>query len=157
MTAEFFYKDPNAPRPNRPIGVGVLALIERGGTLLLEKRSDCGRWGFPGGAIEVDESLEEGLRREVLEETGLVVTGEELFAVFPGPSRIVRYPDGNVVRLLTFVYRARVEDFATLRRSDESEELRFFHREELPKLDVIETSQPIINAYLNPPPNLFLE
>lgn len=54
-----------------------------------------------------------------------------------------------MVRLLTFVYRARVEDFATLRRSGESEEL--------PKLDVIETSQPVINAYLNPPPDLFLE
>ncbi len=101
--AEFFYEDPDAPRPNRPVGVGVLALIERGGELLMELRSDCGRWGFVGGAVEAEESLEEALRRETLEETGLVVTGEELFAVFPGPSRVVRYPDGNVVRLLTFV------------------------------------------------------
>ena len=131
VTAEFFYGDPNAPRPNRPIGVGVLGLIERDGRLLVERRSDCGRWGFVGGAVEVQESLEDALRREVLEETGLVVTGEELFAVFPGPSRVVRYPDGNVVRLMTFVYRAEVEDFGTLRRSDESEELRFFGREEL--------------------------
>ena len=149
--AEFFYNDPNAPRPNRPIGVGVLALIERGGELLLERRSDCGRWGFPGGAIEANESLEEGLRREVLEETGLVVVGEELFAVFPGPSRVVRYPDGNVVRLLTFVFRAGVEDFTVLRRSEESEELRFFRREELRGLDVIETSRPVVDAYLEPP------
>jgi ADP-ribose pyrophosphatase YjhB (NUDIX family) len=131
VSAEFFYGDPNAPRPNRPIGVGVLGLIERDGRLLVERRSDCGRWGFVGGAVEVQESLEDALRREVLEETGLVVTGEELFAVFPGPSRVVRYPDGNVVRLMTFVYRAEVEDFGTLRRSDESEELRFFGREEL--------------------------
>ena len=131
VSAEFFYGDPNAPRPNRPIGVGVLGLIERDGRLLVERRSDCGRWGFVGGAVEVQESLEDAPRREVLEETGLVVTGEELFAVFPGPSRVVRYPDGNVVRLMTFVYRAEVEDFGTLRRSDESEELRFFGREEL--------------------------
>ena len=140
MTAEFFYGDPDAPRPNRPIGVGVLALIERDGELLMEVRSDCGRWGFVGGGIEVEESLEEALRREVLEETGLAVTGEELFAVFPGPPRVVRYPDGNVVRLMTFVYRAEVGDFGTLRRSEESEELRFFRREELPTLDLIETS-----------------
>ena len=105
MTAEFFYRDPNAPRPKRPIGVGVLALIERDGAILKEKRSDCGRWGFVGGAVEVEESLEEALRRETLEETGLVVAGEELFAVFPGSSRGVRYPGGNVVRLMTFVYR----------------------------------------------------
>lgn len=122
----------------------------------MERRSDCGRWGFVGGAIEVEESLEEGLRREVLEETGLVVTDEEIFAVFPGPSRIVRYPDGNVVRLLTFVYRVEVEDFEALRRSDESEELRFFRREELCGLDVIETSRPILDAYLNPSRRLFL-
>jgi len=77
VTARFFYGDPDAPRPNRPIGVGVLVLIERGGELLMGKRSDCGRWGFVGGAVEVEESLEE---------TGLVVTDEELFAVFPGPS-----------------------------------------------------------------------
>ena len=157
MTAEFFYKDPNAPRPNRPIGVGVLALIERDGGLLMERRSDCGRWGFVGGAVEVEESLEDALRREVLEETGLVVVGEELFAVFPGPSRVVRYPDGNVVRLLSFVYRVRVEDFEKLRRSKESEELRFFRREELSGLDVIETSRPILGAYLDPPPETFLE
>ncbi len=157
MTAEFFYGNPNAPRPNRPIGVGVLALIERDGALLMEKRSDCGRWGFVGGAVEVEESLEDALRRETLEESGLVVVGEELFAVFPGPSRVVRYPDGNVVRLMTFVYRSAVENFGTLRRSEESEELRFFRPEELGGLDVIETSRPILAAYLDPPSQLFLE
>ena len=157
MTAEFFYGDPNAPRPNRPIGVGVLALIERDGALLLEKRSDCERWGFVGGAVEVEESLEDALRRETLEESGLVVVGEELFAVFPGPSRVVRYPDGNVVRLVTFVYRAEVEDFGSLRRGDESKELRLFRPEEFPGLDVIETSGPILAAYLDPPRELFLK
>lgn len=157
MTAEFFYNDPNAPRPNRPIGVGVLALIERDGMLLMEKRSDCGRWGLVGGGIEAEESLEEGLRREVFEETGLVLVGEDLFAVFPEPSRVVRYPDGNVVRLFTFVYRAEVEDFGALRRSEESEELGFFRREQLLELDVIETSRPIVDAYLDPPTRLFLE
>jgi 8-oxo-dGTP pyrophosphatase MutT (NUDIX family) len=157
VTAEFFYGDPNAPRPNRPIGVGVLALIERDGALLLERRSDCGRWGLVGGAIEAEESLEEALRREVLEETGLVVVGEELFAVFPGPSRVVRYPDGNVVRLVTFVYRVEVRTFGTLQLSEESEELRFFRDGELLGLDVIETSKPIIDAYLDPPSVLFLE
>ena len=157
MNAEFFYGDPEAPRPNRPIGVGVLALIERDGGLLLERRSDCGRWGLIGGGIEVDESLEGGLRREVLEETGLVVTDQELFVVFPGPSRIVRYPDGNVVRLVTFVFRAAVEDFASLRPSEESEELRFFSPDQLGRLDVIETARPVLEAYLDPPHGILVD
>jgi 8-oxo-dGTP pyrophosphatase MutT (NUDIX family) len=89
------------------------------------------------------------LHREVREETGLEVVGQDLFAVFPGPSRIVRYPDGNVVRLVTFVYEVEVEDFGTLRHSEESEELRFFRSEQLPALDVIETARPILEAYLS--------
>jgi hypothetical protein len=61
----------------------------------------------------------------------------------------VRYPDGNVVRLLTFVYEVRVEDFGALRRSEESEGLRFFRREELASLDVIEPARPIIEGYVS--------
>lgn len=127
----------------------MLALIERDGALLLERRSDCGRWGLVGGRVEVEESLEDGLRREVREETGLTAVECSLFRVFDDPTRIVRYPDGNVVRLLTFAYEARVEDFGTLRRSEESEELRFFRHEELAKLDVIETARPIIEGYVS--------
>ena len=149
MNATFFWRDPDAPRPNRPIGVGVLALIERDGALLLERRGDCGRWGLVGGRVEIEESLEDGLRREVREETGLAAVECSLFRVFDDPTRIVRYPDGNVVRLLTFAYEVRVEDFGTLRRSEESEELRFFRREELADLDVIETARPIIDGYVS--------
>jgi ADP-ribose pyrophosphatase YjhB (NUDIX family) len=144
--AEFFYRASEAPRPNRPIGVGVLALIERDGALLLERRSDCGRWGLIGGGVDVEESLEDALRRA---ETGLVVAYQELYGVLSDPSRIVSYPDGNVVRLVAFVFRTEVEGFEMLRRSDESEELRFFGPEELPELDVIETARPILDSYLS--------
>ncbi|HET7272806.1 MAG TPA: NUDIX domain-containing protein [Rubrobacter sp.] len=147
--AKFFYRSTDTPRPNRPIGVGVLALIERDGALLLERRSDCGRWGLIGGGVDVEESLEDALRREVREETGLVVASQELYGVLSDPSRIVSYPDGNVVRLVAFVFRTEVEGFETLRRSDESEELRFFGPEELPDLDVIETARPILDSYLS--------
>jgi ADP-ribose pyrophosphatase YjhB (NUDIX family) len=146
--AEFFYRSSDAPRPNRPIGVGVRALIEREGALLLERRSDCGRWGLIGGGVNIEESLEDALRREVREETRLVVASHELFGVLSDPSRIVSYPDGNVVRLIAFVFRTEVEGFETLRCSDESEELRFFGPEELPGLDVIETARPILDSYL---------
>ena len=147
--AEFFFRDPGAPRPNRPVGIGVLALIERDGALLMERRSDCGRWGLIGGGVDVEESLEDALRREVREETGLIVVSNELYGVLSDPSRIVRYPDGNVVRLLSFIYRTEVEGFETLRHSEESEELRFFRPEELPELDVIETARPILDSYLS--------
>lgn len=127
----------------------MLALVERDGGLLMERRSDCGRWGLVGGMVEVEESLEEALRREVREETGLVVRACTLAGILTDPSRIVRYPDGNVVRLVTFVFRAEVESFGPLRPSEESEELRFFGPEELSRLDVIETARPVVDGHLS--------
>jgi ADP-ribose pyrophosphatase YjhB (NUDIX family) len=107
-TARFFYRDPTAPTPNRPPSLGVLALIEYDGALLLERRSDCGRWGLIGGAVDAGESLTDALRREVHEETGLTVTGYRLFGTFSDPTRIAAYPDGNVFRVIGIVYTVEV-------------------------------------------------
>ena len=52
--------------------VAVRALVRRTGQLLLVESSD-GDLALPGGGVEPGESLEEALRREVLEETGAVV------------------------------------------------------------------------------------
>ena len=66
-------------------------------------------------------------------------------------------PGGQRGTAVDVRFRAEVEDFAALRRSDESGELRFFGREELGELDIIETSRPILAAYLDPPREPFLE
>lgn len=147
----YFYKDPNAPKPNRPDSLGVVALIERDGTFLLDRRVDDGRWGLVGGVVESNESLADALRREVWEETGLTLRGYQLFGTFSDPSRIIQYPDGSIMRIVTLVYRVEVEDFSTLRCSAESTEMRFFSREELVALDVVETHRHIVDCYLSAP------
>ncbi|WJH34823.1 hypothetical protein N6H14_01135 [Paenibacillus sp. CC-CFT747] len=51
MEAQFYYRNPAAPAPNKPPSIGVTALIRDGsGSLLLEKRADSERWAFIGGA-----------------------------------------------------------------------------------------------------------
>ena len=50
------------------------ALIVKDGRLLLQRRSDNGLWGLPGGLLELDETYEEAARREIREETGLTAT-----------------------------------------------------------------------------------
>jgi len=70
--------------PARPI-LGVGALILRDGRVLLVERGRQplkGYWSLPGGALETGETLKEGLRREVREETGLRITVSRLFEVF---------------------------------------------------------------------------
>lgn len=60
--------------PERPI-VGVLAVVLRGERALCVRRGNpplAGRWGFPGGVLELGETVADGAMRELLEETGVV-------------------------------------------------------------------------------------
>ena len=66
--------------PASPIvGVGAV-VVDRGRVLLVQRGHEPskGKWSLPGGILELGESLSEGVAREVLEETGLVVETVEL-------------------------------------------------------------------------------
>jgi 8-oxo-dGTP diphosphatase len=59
--------------PDRPI-VGVLAVVVRGDRVLVVRRANPpmpGRWGFPGGVLELGETVAQGAMRELAEETGV--------------------------------------------------------------------------------------
>lgn len=154
--ARFYFRDPTAPKPTHPRVFGVIALIERGGRLLLERRTDSALWSLIGGKPEEDESLTEALHREVFEETGLRVTCYSLFGIFSDPTQIASFPDGNVYRVAYVVYTTTVEAFDPLRASSESEELRFFRRRDLGGLDMPASQRPVITRFLSgePPPHL---
>jgi 8-oxo-dGTP diphosphatase len=63
--------------------VSVAGVVVRDdGRVLVIRRDDNGHWEAPGGVLELDESFEDGVRREVLEETGLTVTVERLTGVY---------------------------------------------------------------------------
>lgn len=70
--------------PERPmVGVGGV-VIANGRTLLIRRGGPPleGRWSIPGGMLEVGETLLEGVRRELAEETGVEVRVGELIEVF---------------------------------------------------------------------------
>ncbi len=70
--------------PSHPI-VGVGAVIEQHGRVVLVRRRFeplAGQWSLPGGTLEVGETLEAGVAREMLEETGLVVAVGPVVEVF---------------------------------------------------------------------------
>ena len=74
----------NRRYPKRPIlGVGAL-VFRRGRVLLVERGREPfkGYWSLPGGVLEVGETLERGVAREVKEETGLEVTPVAIVGIF---------------------------------------------------------------------------
>ena len=82
--------------PSRPlVGVGAVVVGADGRVLLVKRRNEplAGRWSLPGGLVEVGESLEAAVRREVLEETGLHVGVGPLVEVV---QRVYRDADGGV-------------------------------------------------------------
>jgi ADP-ribose pyrophosphatase YjhB (NUDIX family) len=81
--------------PTRPL-LGVGALIFRRNKVLLVERGKAplkGYWSLPGGLVEAGERLEDAIRREVMEETGLMVKGTKFAEIF---ERIMRDGDGRI-------------------------------------------------------------
>jgi ADP-ribose pyrophosphatase YjhB (NUDIX family) len=151
-----WYRDPAAPTPNQPIRLGAIALIEREGALLLERRADDGTWGLVGGAVERGETVLEAVHREVREETGLSTRFVDLHGVFSDPSRIVGYPDGNVYRVLAIVFKVEVEDDIPV-ASEESYELRFVPHADVLELDLTPAHRPIVESFLARPSHVVVE
>jgi ADP-ribose pyrophosphatase YjhB (NUDIX family) len=121
--------EPNAIRP------GTCAVIfDDDGKVLLERRSDNGFWGLPGGAVDIGESVEQAIKREVMEETSLTVEVKRLIGVYSDPLRynISSYPDGNVVHWVTVVFEC-VRIGGELRISHESTDIRYFDVGDLPE------------------------
>ena len=80
--------------PERPV-VGVGGVVLRDTRVLLVQRASeplAGQWSLPGGAVELGETLEEAVVRELKEETGLVVRVVELVEAF---ERIIRDDSGR--------------------------------------------------------------
>ncbi len=119
----------------RAIGVrpSVSAVIFDGrGRLLLQQRSDGGQWGLPGGSVEIGESVEQAVQREVQEEADLTVVVRRLVGIYSDPAlQIVRYPDGAVWHYVNACFECAVRG-GTLTTCDETLDLRYFPPARLP-------------------------
>lgn len=150
MKAQFFYKDSNAPKPNRSNHIGTSVIIEVNNKILMEHRTDSDTWAIIGGGLKIDETLEECAVREVFEETGISLATQDikLYGIYDDPSRIASYPDGNVLKVITIVYKAELSQCSELICSEESRELKFVSKEELRELEIAKTHIPILEEYL---------
>lgn len=123
---------PKEPQIIRP-GTSAVVLDDED-EVLLELRADSKLWGLPGGQMDVGESVEETVVREVLEETGLTVRVKQLIGVYSDPRQyaIACYPGGDVVHAVVMSFECeRVS--GELQPSVESLDLDYFPTHDLPK------------------------
>ena len=130
--------------PARPI-VGVGAVVLDGDRVLLVKRAHeplKGEWSLPGGAVEVGETLEEAIRREVREETCLEV---EVGPIVDVLDRIRYDPVGRVkfhYVLVDFLCRPLS---GTLQYASDAEEAAWAERADLGRYGVADATISVID------------
>jgi 8-oxo-dGTP diphosphatase len=133
--------------PERPI-VGVGAVVLDGDRVLLVKRANeplKGEWSLPGGAVDVGETLEDAIRREVREETSLDV---EVGPVVDVLDRIRYDPDGRVkfhYVLVDFLCRPTGGE---IRRGSDAEEVVWAIRSDFGRYGVADAALSVIDKAL---------
>lgn len=128
--------------PTQPnVGVGGV-VIHRGRVLLVLRAREPlkGRWSIPGGLVELGEELEEAVRRELKEETGLRVKPRQVVEVF---DRIQR--DGPRVKYHFVIvdYLCRLKS-GKLRPASDVLDARWVRRGDLGKYDLTEKAHEVI-------------
>ena len=121
------------------------AVIVRDGKILLQRRSDNGKWGLIGGLLELEETYEQAAVREIREETGLEVHLDAFLGLFHNYNMV--WANGDRAHVIGAYYAATIVE-GEPRTDEESLELCFFAPEEMPPL-FAEDHRAAVAAYLS--------
>jgi len=114
----------------RKIGNGpfvtVDAIVEKeGGVVLIKRKNPPFGWALPGGFVDYGERLEEAVKREVKEETGLEITEVKQFHTYSAPERDPRFHTVSTV----FIAKGQ----GKMKAESDAQEVKVFSLSELPE------------------------
>ena len=117
------------------IGVGAVIEDETGRILLVKHKPERGgfwqgKWICPGGKLELGETIEEGIKREVKEETQLEI---DLGAPLPPFDRIVKANDETSLHVIYIDYMARLAG-GKLKTGSDVGEAMWIEKERIPEI-----------------------
>ncbi|MFD9456255.1 NUDIX domain-containing protein [Streptomyces sp. NPDC059985] len=140
MSRTDYFNDPSAPKANSIVPAVTAFVVNDADEILMERRSDNGRWGMPGGVQEIGEHISGTVAREVLEETGISVEVIGLVGIFTDPGHVIEFSDGEVRQEFSLCFRARPVS-GDIKVSSESFEVRWIPRAEVESLDMSPTTR----------------
>lgn len=134
MRKDYYYQD-NAPSPNSIVPAASAVVLNKEGKILLHKRRDNNSWSLIGGGMELGESIEQTIIREVKEETGFDVSVVKCIGIYTDPNHIIAYSDGEVRQQFSICFECHIKGGKKI-VSSESKQVEFFSKEELENLDM---------------------
>jgi 8-oxo-dGTP pyrophosphatase MutT (NUDIX family) len=126
----------------------IAFIVNPQGQFLLQQRTyPYGKWGLPGGLMELGESTEETVKREVLEETGLLLGKLSLFGVYSGKKYLCKALNGDEFYVVTTVYVTSEYSGELTVNDDESLSFEWVCQKSLPE-KIAGTHRDIIDDYV---------
>lgn len=120
------------------------AWIQNRRGVLLEKRKDFNCWGLVGGALELGETFQDAVIREVHEETGLNCSVGDLVGLYSGYR--IEYPNGDKAQLVSAFFHVFVDPRHDPIPSQEAFEVRYFDPDTLPPIGLCQHRDVIRDA-----------
>lgn len=104
------------------------------GNILLQQRSDDGKWGHHGGAIEVDENTFDAAKREIKEELNLELDESdlELLGIYSGKKYHHVYPNGDETSCIDIVYVCHKYHGEIKHTDGEVKQAKWFNKNNIP-------------------------
>ncbi|MDG5473701.1 NUDIX domain-containing protein [Jeotgalibacillus sp. ET6] len=108
-------------------------VFDRENRLLMQKRSDNKQWGLPGGFMDFGESVQDTAKREVYEETGLILKELKLFGIYSGPQYDKTFSNGDQVSPVLISFICKNYSGELIESNEESLQNKFYSIDDLPE------------------------